>query len=479
MKTTVSIYGGFAGTETQLNLRDWENNTTICSGDIGVEDDSTDNCFHVFYHTADMAIDNRSLLDGFTITGGNADSTDPHNCGGGMYNKLARPSLYNCKITGNYAEYGGGVYNTNGSAIKMVNCTIINNQVKSYGGGIANYMASAAIIEECAISSNNAQSGGAICNDNSSPIILKSTVSENSSTGQGGGIYNRNSSPIIDSSKISSNSGGSYGGGIYCYSSSFPTIMNSFFSGNSGTNGGGIYYAYGCHSVIHNCTFFNNIASLSNGGGGGIYNQYNSKILITNSTFLSNSSSGFGGGCAFHAGGSSADSIWIVNSTFSGNIANTEGGGIYFRYGGDNKEDRIINCIFWGNSSGSGSNELYTAMNVPVIIKNTVIEGGFIDTMAIMSDIFTDNPNLDGLLDNSGPVKTMALLDGSSALDNGVYVYIDNKSLFYNTDGGSSYLDFSDSTYTPVGSVTRLNATDARGVTRPQGSGIDLGAFER
>ena len=34
----------------RLNDRDFITNTTILSGDIGTREDSTDNCYHIFYH---------------------------------------------------------------------------------------------------------------------------------------------------------------------------------------------------------------------------------------------------------------------------------------------------------------------------------------------------------------------------------------------------------------------------------------------
>ncbi|MHC4535065.1 MAG: hypothetical protein ACYS6K_14045, partial [Planctomycetota bacterium] len=43
-----------------------------------------------------------TILEGFTITGGNADY------GGGMYNDNASPTVTNCTFSGNYAGYLGG-----------------------------------------------------------------------------------------------------------------------------------------------------------------------------------------------------------------------------------------------------------------------------------------------------------------------------------------------------------------------------------
>jgi len=71
----VELYGGFAGTETDTSQRtDYGAggaNETILSGDIGTQDDNTDNSYHVVY------IDDASStikLNGLTISHGCADN---------------------------------------------------------------------------------------------------------------------------------------------------------------------------------------------------------------------------------------------------------------------------------------------------------------------------------------------------------------------------------------------------------------------
>ena len=146
MKEGVKIYGGFAGDENpatfNLNNRDFTVNKTILSGDIGTEGNSSDNCYHVFYHPNSLALSSATLLNGVTITDGNADGNIPHNSGGGMYNNNSSPLLTNVIICNNSAiTSGGGIYNDGASPV-FSNMIINSNATTDNGGGIYNTNAS-------------------------------------------------------------------------------------------------------------------------------------------------------------------------------------------------------------------------------------------------------------------------------------------------------------------------------------------------
>jgi len=183
---SVAVYGGFAGSETQRNQRNWEINETILSGDIGVEDDSTDNSYHVVLFDHVTA---QTLLDGFTITRGNASQTgyDPHSDGGGIYNdgtsssEGSNPQITNCLITKNIStDRGAGIYNNgeNGKANPAItHCTFTGN-LGSEGGAIHNNGRTGECnptIEYCIFSGNYATNGAAMNNYNvqgtTNPVI--------------------------------------------------------------------------------------------------------------------------------------------------------------------------------------------------------------------------------------------------------------------------------------------------------------------
>ncbi len=116
LKPSLSLYGGFAGVETNLNQRNPETNTTIING-------STANTSVVFGATG-------VLLDGMRITGANTSDS-----GGGIYCENASMALRNCEVIGNrssslgYSAYGGGIFCVS-CEMALSNCTIEENRVE-------------------------------------------------------------------------------------------------------------------------------------------------------------------------------------------------------------------------------------------------------------------------------------------------------------------------------------------------------------
>jgi hypothetical protein len=70
LRDSLEVYGGFHGTEILLSQRDLELYPVILSGDIGIEDDSTDNVYHVVMRMGNVTT---AILDGVIIAHGQAD----------------------------------------------------------------------------------------------------------------------------------------------------------------------------------------------------------------------------------------------------------------------------------------------------------------------------------------------------------------------------------------------------------------------
>ena len=238
LKSGVGLYGGFDGLETTRDERDPAVNVTILSGDLTGDDVGFTNNAENVYHVVTGATG--ATLDGFTVTGGNADGTNPNDRGGGMDNWSSRPTLTNLTFSGNSATYGGGIFNENNSNPMLTEVTFSNNAATTSGGGMFNFSSSPALTN-VTFSSNSAGFGGGMYNySGSSPSLTNLTFSSNSATTSGGGMYNYSSNPTLTNVTFGSNSA-SYGGGMYNYSSS-PLIRNTVFWGNTAPDGGAQIY---------------------------------------------------------------------------------------------------------------------------------------------------------------------------------------------------------------------------------------------
>ena len=119
LKAGAALYGGFEGTETLLSERDPSAHPTILSGDIDQNDTTTGNAYNAYHvlRTASAFDTATTILDGFTITSGNANgdtaSIPYSDRGGGLLcnQESTSTTLTNCSFQGNSASHdGGGIY---------------------------------------------------------------------------------------------------------------------------------------------------------------------------------------------------------------------------------------------------------------------------------------------------------------------------------------------------------------------------------
>jgi len=239
MKNGVAIYGGFDPLTGDLAWedRDWDTHLTILSGDLNDDDEPnftnvTDNSYHVIYHPMEMTpLDESALLDGFTITAGYADGSVDHECGGGMFNYASSPTITNVVFMLNYANIGGGVFNTAVSAPVLTGTTFLANSA-SLGGGMTNYLANSPSLIDVYFTGNTAAINGAGMYNYffSNPTLTNVVFSANRSDGNGGGMYNSdNSAPILTNVTFADNFA-VRGPGMYNLDSN-PIIYNSIFWG--------------------------------------------------------------------------------------------------------------------------------------------------------------------------------------------------------------------------------------------------------
>ena len=264
LKNGVTVGGGYAGRgAVDPNERNFELYETILSGNIGTLSAGWDNCYHIFYHPEGLALDPNAVLDGFTITGGNADGDYPHNHGGGMHNNSCNPTIISCIFTGSYAGYGGGgVFNINADCVVITGCSFKNNSAKSYGAGIMNR--------------------------DSNSTITKCHFTGNFVTNSGGAIFDYlASNSVISNCVFIDNTAGYYGGAMTIGALSGTTVANCVFVGNSTTtySGGAINATQGTSLTLLNCFISENYAERE---GGAISMNAISSMDIINCILMGN-----------------------------------------------------------------------------------------------------------------------------------------------------------------------------------------------
>jgi predicted outer membrane repeat protein len=183
----VTVKGGYAGFgEPDRNARDIKFHETILTGDLTGDDgpnfeNNGENSYNV---VRGGASGETTILDGFTITGGNANGVKSFNTEGGgiwVYPDISF-TIINCTIIRNRAKFNGGGIHSLGSSsccFPITNCRFISNSAGSRGGAISLDGESLPNISNCVFAGNSAEAGGAIGNIEAYPRIKNCTFTGN------------------------------------------------------------------------------------------------------------------------------------------------------------------------------------------------------------------------------------------------------------------------------------------------------------
>jgi len=312
----IKLYGGFNGTETNINQRDPILNETILSADLQGNDidgdlvnNRTDNSTHVMI--VDTGVTNLMNIDGFTFRSGHGSDVvvgNGNNRRGGGILSFGSPHIFNCVFKDNRSLFGGAIYPRfeDASDIIIENCDFINNHSTANGGAILVFDAGA-LIENCTFDGNtSAAYAGAIRIGDSEVDIVNCVFENNSATLDGGAIWGANSAAPsilnIENCDFVNNEalGTTNGGGAICILTDFIVdISSSIFDGNTSEVQGGAIYTEDSDVTLTNSLLINNEAR-SSGYGGAICNLAGlapSKITIINSTIANNHGAEAGGIC--------------------------------------------------------------------------------------------------------------------------------------------------------------------------------------
>ena len=311
-------------------------------------------------------------------------SNSAYEHGGGMYSMGGNPTLINCLFSSNFAGGGGGMANLGGSSPTLNNCTFNANTAETGGGGMRNADNSNPTLTNCTFRDNSAGWSGGLGNYFSSPTLTNCTFIGNFADNNGGGINNYESNPVFTNCIFSNNSA-EIGGGIFSEYNSSSTLDNCTFSENTAHHGGGIY-CVSCSPKITNCTFHNNKAEYEYPGTPpppqppenrtpGINDDNDVRIMCPPPPPPSMPSlhlRGIGGGiyCSYSI-------LTLTGSTFSNNSAFEYGGAIYDE---SDSNSTFSNCIFKGNSAGSGggieSHNSNLMLTNCIFTENSAVYGG-------------------------------------------------------------------------------------------------------
>jgi hypothetical protein len=326
----------------------------------------------------------------------------------------------------------------NAGSMYLQNCVVANNRGNPSRKGAGIYNAGDLSMDDCTVSGNHAMSneGGGIYNAGTMDLS-RCLIYDNLTTfGSGSGIYNSGTARL-NACTVARNDARDGSGGSIFNSSGTVILRHCSITNNTSITGGGIWNRGWVEAF--GCVFSGNRATYSGGPtpGGAIYNDPKGTVLIENTTISRNSSLHLGGGIMNHG------RLVAMNSTIASNAASgtgpVRGGGIWNAGTVHSK-----NSIFAGNTAAQGPDFYGTLFSDGFnLIQNT--------NDCAIAGVSTGNltgvdPLLGSLQDNGGPTWTHALLSGSPAIEN-----------------GSNY---------------GAPSTDQRGVPRPQGLNVDIGAFE-
>ncbi len=226
LKSGVTVYGGFASTETQVSQRNWLVNTTVLDGANVPQNEQV---FHVV--TADAV--QGATLDGFTVTRGDA-VLGRH--GGGIFVTDSTVTLRRLRVAANTADlYGGGIYCWD-STVTLARSIIEENDADD-GGGVNADHNTQLIVDQCRFLGNRADyyGGGLRVYDHSSAAITSSLFAQNQvDYSYGGAIVNWNATDLtLINCTFAANDGADGGGAIYNLSANSCTVRNSILWGNT------------------------------------------------------------------------------------------------------------------------------------------------------------------------------------------------------------------------------------------------------
>ncbi|HEY8602042.1 MAG TPA: choice-of-anchor Q domain-containing protein [Thermomicrobiales bacterium] len=392
-----------------------------------------------------------ALIDGATFRGNSALGEGA----GGAIANFGALTLKNSKVIGNSAAVGGGLFSgldyyyrpnfAGAAAIHTISTTIENTEIANntalvFGGGVANvgyyFGAEAKASESVAVTLE--MRGGSLVNNTTSGFPYGP-----GGGGSGGALANIYGTVSLTGVNIAANSAGAYGAGDFRFGA-----------------GGGIFNL-GAMTIDQSAITGNFVSGA--GPGGAIANGYAYRYFFI----------GLPGVRSGDVQAADIDTmLTVTNTTISGNNAPNGSGAVY---NVDNSVATLTNVTVAGNQNGLLNDP--TVSDVPTMFAQE-------STLTVQNSIVANNAeyNCSGTIVNGGynidSAATCAFATGNNSLSNTdpklgpLAVNAPGTTQTYALLAGSPAID-----RIPAGGAG-CPATDQRGVTRPQGPGCDVGAYE-
>lgn len=453
---SVVVRGGYAGRGTaDPNARDIGVYVSVLSGDNYGDDgpEPESRCNNASHVVTAGGTDATAVLDGFTITGGNAFWGDKSAQGSGMLDEGGSPTILNCTFTGNDAGFGhsprspysgapalGGAVYVHAGSPQFVGCTFTANSA-DYGGAVCCEECDVTF-EKCTFQANWAYVSGAVDGLKCKLTLTDCTFTDNEARndlfwgGEGAGMSSYEGDVRLVRCRFTGNRALSYsgsnngpvlsrGGAVCSGADRRLELRECVFTANCAGTGAAV--STGCRELsLVNCLATGNVCTL---GGGTVVAQ-----IITSE-------------------GAAAPqwNMTVTNCTFAGNRA-PAGRALAFDPWERSAPGavRITNCILW-----DGGDEILNGDSSAVTVSHSDLTGGWKGDENIGKDPLFNAP---GYWDSN-----------STPDDSNDDVWVDGD---YHLPGGSPCLDRGDDS-------TADGVTDLDGNPRIVNETVDMGAYER
>lgn len=454
IKDQMKLYGGFDGTETNLEDRNPTGNITRLSGDIGTPLDYTDNSYHVVA-AEDNGASEGTIIDGLSIEAGYADDNSWDALGGGFLFFNVDIAMVDVNVFNSYAKNGGSagyLYQCQGMLLENVYFESNTHDTSTGGGALYSTQSVDTQMIDCSFVDNHSNQGGGFYSLGDINLYHETVWFDANSANIGGAmLLSGGSATIVDGFYVNNFTTTGDAGGVRLNNADDVEIIDSYFLQNISAGDGGGFNAFGSTAVLENCQFHNNVAD---DNGGAISVATDSHVTMYNTQMHGNSANSGG---AVEAGGLSTLNMHGVLA--AGNEAT-----FYPFARVPNSTVAFTHATITDNTAINSGTSLFYIQNTTIDMHNSIMWNNGVENFSAIVVIWGD---MDNILTDQEVLGAPDVLVAEDPL------FVDPADGDYHLQAPSPALNMGDDQYTPAELTTDLDAE-----ARIQGVAPDLGAYE-